>query len=439
MSIKIIRILFLLIIFTQIPNLLFMDSVFHVVFNDYFLINLFDIIGLFTFLLLIMFGKIIFNKNFLNFALFVLIVVSITSLSVILYSGKMEYFSDYIVSTLFFVYPLFLWAAIPKNRKTIFILKNILRLVLFYYSLQQIVLSVFLNIFRYKFPTLFGNSSLLSYGSFEFFARVPTTFGLTSGGQAIFYALFSYYKLIKMDVKNNYLDFILIFLTIISLFLNLSRSVILADILFIVFLLFENRKNYVIFKKQVINKIIFLTIVIILLVTIFFPTIEKIFDIFKLRFFSETTAVSDFSRMEKIDRGLTFFEKRNDSYLFGNSFGSYYGRFFLSGSKVFFGLQSQSLKGEKNYFAPHNMYVMLAIELGLLGSGILLFGFLLFIFSGSKEKKYAVFIVIVTFFIFFNTETATFTFISKNIYFYMSLWVLRDIKMENDKYKREPY
>jgi len=155
---------------------------------------------------------------------------------------------------------------------------------------------------------------------------------------------------------------------------------------------------------------------------------------------NEVTMISDSSRLSKLEAALdTFANAEAKDMLIGSGLGTGYVRsWFPVGTKPFYSKDFSSYGIRNHLFylgAPHNSYMVLLNELGLIGTGLLLVLLAVLVkrtVIGLQREKMIVFVfqILMIVGLFLNTETLVF-FASYSSIFGLLFWSAVVSKRDN--------
>lgn len=302
-------------------------------------------------------------------------------------------FLDLFLSTTYFVSPFFFVACLKDASQSI--IHRLLTVTLLFFALQQILGA--LGFFKYLTPVI-GTQYLFAYDEYDGIFRPNNTLGgATTGCHIALLLTFCYLQLINTLKLRHYL---LLFLISFSLSLSFSRAVWIGIILLWVSISLQYIKGRL--RQFVIYICILAAFSVFIFATIGTAIVE--------RHFSPVTLRSDESRFFRIAEGINTFANSNKLFA-GTGFGS-------SSLRSFTAVNTQpilpnffTVVTNENYYlgSPHNTYIVLINELGLLGFVILVFLTLYMLIIPYMKNNRIILITIVYYFcIYMNTEITPF-------------------------------
>lgn len=319
--------------------------------------------------------NLIFNKYNLPFIVCVYLYIII-----ILIGGfNINSFSQYIYAALLFITPIFLFFPIVYLEY-----KEIEKLIKFFviscliYSILAIILSTnyayFMNLVgnviddryysQYRASMMLGSSITVSY-----------FFNLTL--PLCFYLFYS-----NTDIKWRFISGVTIFVTIIATFVLLSRTAVLCTLIIIIYSLFFMKKRK---KKSLVRKIgIFVLIITAILYTF------KNYDLTRIINGMNFSGESVEARLKSSNLGIYIFTQFP---LTGSGMGAFFKRVYDN--------KYLTVDGLSGLIDPHNMYVLILSELGLIGIFVTIIFFVTLVkkFSNIKDSllKHTAYITVIAF------------------------------------------
>lgn len=318
--------------------------------------------------------NLIINNHNLPFVVYVYLYIVI----ILLGGFNVNSIAQYIYAVMLFIVPIFLFfSMIYLEYQEIEKLIKIFVLSCLIYSILAIILSTnyayFMNLvgniiddryyLQYRASMMLGSSITVSY---FFNLTLPLCFYL-------------YYS--NTEKKWRLISGITIFMTVIATFVLLSRTAVLCTLIIIAYSLFFMKKR----KRKGIRKIgIFLLIIIAILYT------YKNFDLTRIIDGMNFSGSSVEARLQAINLGLYIFTQFP---LIGSGMGTFFKRVYDN--------KYITVDGLTGLIDPHNMYILILSELGLIGIIVtaLLFITLIKKFSNIEDNilKHTAYITVIAF------------------------------------------